>query len=324
MGARPPEVSAFAGTTFGKTLDHFVPEGTLGLAVSGGPDSLALLLLAAAARPGRVQAATVDHGLRPEAGDEALLVAEHCGRLGVPHQILPVEVQNGASLQAQAREARYAALAGWAQREGLAAVATAHHADDQAETLLMRLNRGSGLAGLSGVRSVTTLAGLLVIRPLLHWRRAELAAVCAELGVVPVDDPSNADERFDRVRVRAGLQSADWIDVEGMARSAAHLAGAEAALNWAVEREWERSVEVTGNVFHYRPDGPIEIRRRIVTRILRSRNPADLRGSDVAQLIGNLSTGGKATLADMVCTGGERWRFEPAPPRRGETPPKRM
>ena len=116
----------------------------LGVAVSGGPDSLALLLLAQAAFPGLVEAATVDHRLRPESTIEALHVEDICARLGCPHAILDVEVPDGpAGLQAEARGARYRALGLWAEARGLPHVATAHHADDQAETVLMRLQRGS-------------------------------------------------------------------------------------------------------------------------------------------------------------------------------------
>ncbi|WP_245653923.1 tRNA lysidine(34) synthetase TilS, partial [Novosphingobium rosa] len=141
---------------FVSDLTRIWPESTkgespLGLAVSGGPDSLALLLIAHAALPGRVAAATVDHGLRPESAAEAAEVARICALLDVPHATLEVSVEDG-NVQAQARDARYAALAAWTEQEGLCALATAHHADDQVETLVMRLNRASGVSGLAGVR----------------------------------------------------------------------------------------------------------------------------------------------------------------------------
>src|SRR4051812_14140111 len=128
-------------------------EGPLTVAVSGGPDSLALLLLTAAG-PMPVLAATVDHRLRAENAGEAAFVADTCRDLGVAHEILPVTVErDGDGLQAAARHARYAALAGWMDRHGATVLLTAHHADDQAETLLMRLQRGSGVRGLAGIRA---------------------------------------------------------------------------------------------------------------------------------------------------------------------------
>ncbi|HTM19329.1 MAG TPA: tRNA lysidine(34) synthetase TilS, partial [Kofleriaceae bacterium] len=175
----PQEAERFAAD-----LARLWPEGgRLGLAVSGGPDSLALLLLAQAAIPGRFAVATVNHGLRPEAAGECAMVERVCGERGIPCVTLAVKTGAG-NLQAAARAARYAALAEWAGREGLSAIATAHHADDQAETLLMRLNRASGLAGLAGVRARGVLpeGKLPLLRPLLRWRRAELAAVVTEAG----------------------------------------------------------------------------------------------------------------------------------------------
>ncbi len=202
-----------------------------------------MLLLAHAAMPGEFEAATVDHGLRAEAAEEAAFVARTCAARGIAHAVLRVEVAPG-NVQDEARRARYAALAAWAGERGLAALATAHHADDQAETVLMRLNRGSGLGGLSGVRARGTVPGgtLPVLRPLLGWRRAELAALVAGAGIEAVSDPSNADPRFDRVRMRTALAEADWLDAAAIAQSAAHLADAKEALDWAMEREWDANV----------------------------------------------------------------------------------
>ena len=129
---------------FRADLDPLIPPGTpFGVAVSGGPDSLALLLLAAAARPGEISAATVDHALRQGSREEAETVADLCERLGVPHAILAIEWDTPprSAIQEKAREVRYGALAGWMSEGGLPVVATAHHLDDQAETLVMRLNR---------------------------------------------------------------------------------------------------------------------------------------------------------------------------------------
>ncbi|HET8611760.1 MAG TPA: tRNA lysidine(34) synthetase TilS, partial [Sphingomonas sp.] len=184
------------------------PNARLGVALSGGPDSGALLILAAAAAPGRVTALTVNHQIRPESGAEADRAAAMAASLGVPHRIARVMVERRASVQAAAREARYAALAQWADEEGLGAVLTAHHADDQAETLLMRLARGAGVAGLAGIRPARRLLPscscesrspepqappsetlgsrfrgnterTLLLRPLLGWRKAELEAIVA-------------------------------------------------------------------------------------------------------------------------------------------------
>ena len=222
------------------------PEGgRLGIAVSGGPDSLALLLLAHAALAGEVEAATVDHRLRPESAEEAAAVGAVCHELGVPHAILPVEVQPG-NLQANARAARYEALSRWAAARNLDALATAHHADDQAETLLMRLNRGSGLSGLAGIRASTSMPGSTrrLLRPLLGWRKAELEIVVRARGIEAVRDPSNENEDFDRVRIRKALAECDWLDPLRLARSAALLAQVEEALDAAVAEELHTCAQV--------------------------------------------------------------------------------
>ncbi|HEV2816334.1 MAG TPA: tRNA lysidine(34) synthetase TilS [Allosphingosinicella sp.] len=291
-----------------EALTGAAPE-RLALAVSGGPDSLALLLLARAACPGRVEAATVDHGLRPESAAEAEFVAGLCGRLGVPHATLRAGMTDGPNLQAAARARRYALLGGWAREIGADCLLTAHHLDDQAETLVMRLMRGSGLAGLAGIRAVNPP----LVRPLLGWRRAELAAIVEAAGIRAVADPSNTDERFDRARARRRLADADWLDPASLARSAAALAEAEEALDWAAERLWrERADGATLD-----PAGlPAELRRRLVLRMIAALGGPAPRGDRLGRLLATLEKGGTATLSGIKCAGGTRWRFAPAPPRR--------
>ena len=295
------------------------PAVRLGIAVSGGPDSLALLLLAAAALPGHVAAATVDHGLRPGSADEAAFVGTVCAGLGVEHAVLTVSVGEG-NLQSEARAARYAALAQWAADAGVGALATAHHADDQAETLLARLNRGSGVAGLAGVRAAGRVPGgdLLLVRPVLDWRRAELAAVVAAAGLTPVDDPSNADDRFDRARLRKALGQADWLDVPAIAKAALHLAEADAALDWATAREWREGVSPGPlGSFVYRPQAPRAIALRVIALLVERLDGEAPRGSAVARVFDSLIAGQPASIGALVARATpEGWTFAKAPARR--------
>lgn len=293
--------------------------GRLGIAVSGGPDSLGLLLLAHAALPGRIAAATVDHGLRAESATEAELVARICGVLDVPHQTLRVDVEAG-NLQSQARAARYAALAAWMEREGLDALATAHHADDQAETLLLRLNRGSGVAGLSGVRARAQVPGtrLPLLRPVLGWRRAELGGVVAAAGLDAVQDPSNADDRFDRARLRKALGASDWLDIPALAQSAANLADADAALDWAAAREWAEAVSREPMGLVYRPQAPRAVALRVLSRIVRELEGEEARGSAIARVFDSLVARQPASIGNLVARAmPDGWSFTKAPPRRG-------
>ena len=312
---------------FRARLDALVsPNERLGLAVSGGPDSLALLLLAAAARPGGVEAATVDHALRPESAAEAAMVADVSERLGVPHTTLVIDWDEppASAVQEQARELRYGALARWMDAARLSVLAAGHHLDDQAETLLMRLARGSGIRGLGGMRPSARLPGapdLTLVRPLLAWRRSELEALCAQAGLSPADDPSNRDDRFERVRIRTAMASAGWLDPDGLARSAANLAAADEAIEWAVEQAWRGLVERAGEELTYRPTGePGEIRRRIVARavgeLASEGSGEELRGRELDRLLGELEGGRTATLRGVRCSGGAEWRFARARPRR--------
>ncbi|MFC4293752.1 tRNA lysidine(34) synthetase TilS [Novosphingobium tardum] len=292
----------------------------VGLAVSGGPDSLALLLLAHRAIPGRFAVATVDHRLRPESAAEAAQVAQVCTQRGIAHETLSITVPAG-NTQAMARQARYAALADWARRHDLKAVVTAHHSDDQAETLLMRLMRGAGLRGLASMREASQLPGapdVVLLRPLLDWRRQALADVVAAEGLQAAQDPSNTDPRYARPALRAALASAPWLDPEMLAASAAHLADAEDALAWAAAREWDECVILDGDGALYSPAAPRAVRLRVVERIIAAMASEGLpRGSEIARLVDSLDRGEIATLAGVRAQSGDGvWRFVAAPPRR--------
>lgn len=313
---------------FSADLGRIAPaDARLGIAVSGGPDSIALLLLAAAARPGRIEAATVDHALRPGSRDEPEMVGAVCAQLGVRHAVLTAEwaQKPATAIQERARCERYRLLAQWLSERRLAALVTAHHLNDQAETLLMRLNRGSGVRGLAGMRAAAVLPAascdLPLLRPLLGWRRCELQSICNAAGVDAIEDPSNADERFERVRIRRAIAAAEWLDAQAISRSAAHLTEADAALEWAVEREWESQVSGAQGEIVYRPAAPQELSRRIVGRIIGElasegeSNP--LRAAELDRLIETLASGGQATLRGVLCAGGQDWRFATAPRRRG-------
>jgi tRNA(Ile)-lysidine synthase len=292
---------------------------SLALAVSGGPDSLALLLLAAAALPGRIAAATVDHGLRPEAAAEAALVANHCADLRVPHETLVVVVaSDGEGLQAAARDTRYAALAGWMAARGVPVLLTGHHLDDQAETLLMRLVRGSGVAGLAGIRASAPLPGCgTVHRPLLGWRRAELAGIVSEAGLEAVSDPSNDDQRFARTQIRRHLAQSPWLDSSALARSAAALSDAEEALQRFAEDLASARISRHGTQVTLDAAGiPAEIARRLLLRCLRLVAPeAAPRGDQLTSLLGSLARGARQRLQASSAAAARLYRFVPAAPR---------
>jgi tRNA(Ile)-lysidine synthase len=294
----------------------------LGIAFSGGPDSLALLLLAAGAFPGRVEAATVDHGLRPGSADEAAQASAVCAAIGVPHATLKVSVPPGASTQAQARAARYEALGIWSSERGISCLLTAHHLDDQAETVLMRLLRGSGVAGLAGIRARRPLASgsqAETLRPLLGWRRTELVEIAAASGLAVAADPSNRDEAYDRVRIRRLLAESAWLDPAALARSASALADAEDALEAVTAVHFASAVIQGENGLLFQPgDLHVELRRRILLRCIRRFVPdAAPRGEEISNLLSALEQGRAATLAGvMVKPAGTAWRIAPAPPRR--------
>lgn len=246
------------------------------------------------------------------------MVARVCAGLGVSHATLAVKVEPG-NVQAEARAARYTALAQWMERDGLDALATAHHADDQAETLLLRLNRGSGVAGLAGVRGRGHVPGTRrpLLRPVLGWRRSELAEVVSAMGLTPVADPSNTDDRFDRARIRKALAKAEWLDVAALAASAAHLADADAALEWAAQREWAECVERAPLGLTYRPQAPRAVALRVLARIVTELDGTAPRGSAVARVFDALVARQPASIGGLVARAlPEGWSFNRATQRR--------
>lgn len=264
------------------------PFAVVVLAVSGGSDSVALMELAArwrvlhpnAAR--RVVVATVDHGLRAESPDEASWVRERAEALGFAHETLvwagPKRV---TGIQEAARAARYDLLGRLAGRIGEgapAAVATAHHSDDQVETFLMRLARGSGLDGLSGIAAARAAGSCTIVRPLLGVTKARLVATLMERGAAWIEDPSNARVDFERVRVRqaADALNALGLEPERIAESVRRLQASRAALDFATT-EFARSVglDLHGGAFAELPlerlaDAPGDLGVRLLMRVLRA------------------------------------------------------
>lgn len=295
-------------------------DSRIGVAVSGGPDSLALLLLAVAARPGSVEAATVDHGLRAESANEAAMVAALCGDLAVPHRILLADWAEppATNVQAEARAMRYRLLNEWAIDRSLGAVATAHHADDQAETLLMRLARGAGVGGLGGTRARRALSEqVLLIRPLLGWRKAELEKLVADAGLVAADDPSNRDPRHDRSRVRQWLAGSDWADPARLAGSASAIRDADEALDWALASLIGSRIKRDEDALLIEPfDLPRELRRRLLLAAMAELGAAPPRGPELMRALEALDREETVTLSNIKMEGGSFWRLTIAPPRR--------
>ncbi|MCB2134435.1 MAG: tRNA lysidine(34) synthetase TilS [Rhodobacteraceae bacterium] len=228
------------------------PPERVGVAVSGGSDSMALLFLmadwATAGGP-EISAITINHGLRDEAAREADAVAEACARLNVAHDIrLWQGWDGGGNLQDQARRARQNLIGEWARDHGIGTVALGHTADDQAETVLMRLARAAGVDGLAAMRLSRVAGGIRWLRPLLDQRREALRAMLRRRGESWFDDPSNDNEDFERVRARMVLSQLEplGLTVEALAATASRLASASDALARLTE-EKARAMTIVSN-----------------------------------------------------------------------------
>ncbi len=285
-------------------LGYDPSQGVLGLAVSGGGDSMAMLHLARAAGLA-VRVATVDHGLRPESAAEARTVAKVAAQIGAPHDILKWHGWDGqGNLQGRARSARRELLAAWAHAQGLGAVALAHTQDDLAEGLLMRLARGAGVDGLAAMQPRFDLGGIPFLRPLLWAARGDLRAYLGHIGADWVDDPSNEATRFDRVRMRKALPELEKLGLgaQVLADVAQHLAQARAALDVATDDLARAVLTQNAGIITLAPAfavAPAELQRRLIQRVILWIAPAAYapRGTAIAGMIQRVLSGKNAQLA---------------------------
>jgi tRNA(Ile)-lysidine synthase len=318
------------------------------LAVSGGPDSTALLVLAARWRAGleqgpRLLAVTVDHGLRPGSAAEARQVKRIAGKVGVEHRTVRWTGRKPSTgVQAAARSARYRLLVGAARKAGARHILTAHTRDDQAETILFRLARGSGIAGLAGMARTASVPhggdpDLMLVRPFLDLPKSRLIATLTAAAIPFVEDPSNADPRFARARLRTIMPAlaAEGLDSEKLAVLARRAARAEAAIEAAVTEalgrvsltQWSKSgpIMLDGRALQGLPS---EVVLRLVGRAIAAvgdEGPVELAKLEaLLDAIGEGWTRGSSrygrfrrTLAGaLVTVDDERLRIERAPARR--------
>lgn len=313
------------------------------LAVSGGPDSIALMWLAARWRRTlthgpRLIAVTVDHGLRAEAAREAREVKRQARNLDLPHRTLRwTGAKPKSGLPAAARAARYRLLAQAARSSGATHILTAHTRDDQAETLLMRLLRGSGVAGLAAMARETERDGVVLVRPLLQVSKSQLVATLKKAKLGFADDPTNRDPHFTRPRLRALMPAlaAEGGDAHNLARLAARIARANTAVEVLVDGAErylalrDRDAPRAGfdaNAFATMPE---EIRLRLLKRAIDRvghEGPAELGKVETLLSVLDRAVPGKGVKAEsglkqtlagaLVSLIGGRIRVEPAPPRR--------
>jgi len=229
-------------------------EKAIGLAVSGGPDSLALMLLAQSwaqslATPPKLIVYSLDHGLRPEARDEVAMVLDASSRLGLEARALAwTDEKPETGVQEAARQARYRLIGEAMAADGATMLLTAHHRADQAETVLMRLAHGSGVEGLKAMMPMAMLDNLVIFRPLLEAEPAALAALVAEAGIEPAHDPSNDDSDYERIRWRKMLPALaeHGLDSATLSRFAARMGEADEALRQIAHAAFAEMVTFDG------------------------------------------------------------------------------
>lgn len=291
--------------TFARSLDGIT--GPLGLAVSGGGDSVAMLRLAvgwAKAQGVGLFVYSVDHGLRPEAADEVRFVASLCQRFGLVHRALAWSEWDGqGNLSAEARRARYDLIAKAARADGVATVLLAHTQDDQAETVLMALARRAGADGLSAMPLRRQDRGLEWMRPLLGVTRLQLRDYLTDIGQQWVDDPTNEDNSYERVRIRQSREVLDGLGLtlDALSDVAGNMQRVREVMNHAVKLALKHHAIPISGAVKLAPDvlkEPAEIQRRLLTHCLAWVAPLakPARGDEVLRKLADLVAGKAATL----------------------------
>ena len=280
--------------------------------MSGGGDSIALMhLLCRIAKVEGVElrVATVNHGLRAESAAEAEQVVEQAAQLGLTHDTLVWQGWDGSgNLQDQARQARYSLLTDWAHRNEIPAIALGHTADDQAETVLMRLGRASGVTGLSGMPNARGFNGITLLRPMLGVTRQQLRDYLTGAGVGWVEDPSNHDQRFDRIKARDALLGLGTLGIsaKSLSRVAENLAQAREALACYTQESARKTAVVDGGDICVDPASfgnlPNEIQRRLLVGIIAwIAGPGyPPRGNTVDQAVASVGGGKAMALAGCL------------------------
>ncbi len=270
--AATPDHTPFSDRKLAALFQPVENDPHVALAVSGGSDSLALMCLAAQWGVARVTVLTVDHRMRPESGAEATFVSRFAGEAGLAHHTLPwTGPKPTAGIQAAARRARYDLLSSYCVANAIPTLLTGHNLDDQAETVLMRLARTSSLNSIAGIPVTGHWGPTRLFRPLLSVRRATLRSYLHTIGQSWIDDPSNGDVRFERVRIRNLMRELipAGISPEGLARLAQEAAAAVKGL-WAAAEDWITAHVIWHETAHcFVPLGPfrgqsIAVRTRIL------------------------------------------------------------
>lgn len=298
-----------------------IKDKVLAVGVSGGADSLALVLMAKeqlAVFGYQIIALTVDHGLRPSAAKEAEYVAQIMQQHNIEHHILCWEGNKPLNgVEEAARQARYTLMKQWCDEHGVGCLLVAHHLIDQAETFLMRLQRGSGLQGLCAIREVSDWNGLKILRPLLHYHPEELKEYLNNKGIEWVEDESNQDKRYLRNRVRSFLpllEKNTGVSVDKLAQAAANLQSAEDFIESQVEGLFATDIRCDGDeVFSFTYNSYLqwhnELKFRVLARLCKRQYIP--RAQRVIKAIGRLNklpfTGLTLGKKEILMAGGRVW-----------------